>query len=77
MIYILRDSVMNGTVTMNTYVTGIEADSFPEAIKKVKELPGMVHAIDITETIDELTCKFENAFIITYSTMNSTPLKVI
>ena len=38
MIFILNSSVMNGTVTMSIHSLGIEADSFEEAIIKVKNL---------------------------------------
>lgn len=40
MIFILKESILNGTVTMQTIVTGIEADSFKEAINKLKEFSG-------------------------------------
>lgn len=37
MIFILKEQVMNGTVTMTIMVTGIEADSFEEAVNKFKK----------------------------------------
>ena len=36
MIFILKQHIMNGTVTIDTMVTGIEADSFKEAKNKLK-----------------------------------------
>ena len=39
MIYILEESVMNGTVTMSTIVTGVESDTFAGAVAVVKALP--------------------------------------
>ena len=38
MIYIVKESVMNGTVTVNINVTGIEADTFEHAISRFKEI---------------------------------------
>jgi len=36
MIFILNEHVLNGTVTMNNIITGIEAENFIEACDKVK-----------------------------------------
>lgn len=36
MYYILNEGLMNGTVTMDIWSTIVEADSFPEAIEKLK-----------------------------------------
>ena len=36
MIFILNESVLNGTVTMSNIITGIEAENFIEACDKVK-----------------------------------------
>ena len=38
MIYVLKESWMNRTVTMSTIVTGIEANNFTEAINIIKKL---------------------------------------
>lgn len=35
-IYILHDHVMNGTVTMQTEITGIESDNFAAAVFKAR-----------------------------------------
>lgn len=37
MIYILQEWIMNGTVTMSTTVTGVQAKSFKSAVSKVKK----------------------------------------
>lgn len=36
MIFILNESLLNGTVTMSNIITGIEAENFIEACDKVK-----------------------------------------
>lgn len=36
MIFILKELIMNGTVTMQTIVNGIEADSFEQVIEKLQ-----------------------------------------
>jgi hypothetical protein len=38
MIFLLNESVMNGTVTMKVISTGVEAPTFAEAVAKVKNL---------------------------------------
>ena len=76
MIYILKESMMNGTVTIDTYTTGIEADSFPEAIKRVLALPNMNAAKNIKETINDISFNFDGHFPV-YALMDSTPLKVL
>lgn len=37
MIFILNEQVLNGIVTMNNIITGIEAENFLEACEKVKK----------------------------------------
>lgn len=70
---------MNGTVTVDTIVTGIQADSFTEAIQKVKELPGMVHAKDIRESINEFSCNFDNpgSILQSHAILEFEPLKIV
>jgi len=75
MIYVLKGSLMNGTVTISNDIVGIQADTFADAIKKVKNLDNMSIALDIKETIDEISFYFDGQFK-TYYTMNSTPMKV-
>jgi ketopantoate reductase len=35
-IYVLKEHIMNGTVTMDVMVSGVKAKSFKEAVKKMK-----------------------------------------
>ena len=42
--YILTEQIMNGTVTMEILSTGIDAKTFEDAVKKVKNLPGLSKA---------------------------------
>jgi hypothetical protein len=37
--YILTEQIMNGTVTMQIISTGVEAETFEDAIIKIKNLP--------------------------------------
>ena len=49
MIFILKESIMNGTVTLKTMVSGVEADTFEEAVKHLKQLPffeNMKHIVE-------------------------------
>ena len=46
MIFILTEQVFNGTVTMSVIPTGVEADSFKEAVNKIKDkLKSIPHEI--------------------------------
>lgn len=36
MIFVLKESLMNGTVTMATTVVGVEAETFEKAVEKVR-----------------------------------------
>lgn len=81
MIFILKESMMNGTVTMDTMVTGIEADNFEEAKKKVKALPNVENFI-VQETDTEISMRPKpNPEIIpsfnAFGIMKNEPLKVL
>lgn len=47
--YLLTEQIMNGTVTMQIISTGIEAETFEDAIAKVKHLPNFGKATIHTE----------------------------
>jgi len=42
MIFILEEAFMNGTVTMATLITGVEAESFDDAVIKVRKVPNLL-----------------------------------
>ena len=46
MIFVLTEQHMNGTVTMNTMVVGVDAKDFKTAVSKVKAM-GNVHRATI------------------------------
>jgi len=48
--YILVEQIMNGTVTMQIVSTGIDAPTFEEAIKKVKNMKNFGKATITSET---------------------------
>jgi len=63
-LYLLNEQIMNGTVTMRIVSTGIQAETFEEAVKKVKELPGLKKGVTIgSDTIKEFS----------YVALSSTP----
>ena len=86
MIFILIESVMNGTVTMSTSPTGIEADDFEGAKKKLKSLKRFAGATIIFEgttlfeykigsTSKIITSKIDSLPV--YGRMDATPLRII
>jgi len=66
MIFILKESIMNGTVTMFTKTTGIEANTFEEAKEKVKLLPNVINKFDVIEKEDLISIKLKPEFIESY-----------
>jgi hypothetical protein len=73
MIFILTESIMNGTVTMNIITTGIDADSFMDAKKKVKNLPNFYKATILKETEQELYFSLQDIL----GFINYEPLKIL
>jgi len=55
MIFILLESIMNGTVTAKNNLSGIEAKDFASAKNRVKELPNFGNMRITTETDDLLS----------------------
>jgi hypothetical protein len=41
MIFVLTESLMNGTVTMSVITTGVQAGDFEQAKAKIKDLPNV------------------------------------
>jgi hypothetical protein len=50
MIFILTESTMNGTITMDVITTLIESDSFEGAYEKLKNFPNWKLATNIKES---------------------------
>lgn len=79
MIFILTEQVMNGTVTTSTIVTGIEADSFAQAVDILKQQPGMVNITVTKETEQEFSYHMKSDLQMRYNlyvtgNMNYKPL---
>lgn len=78
MIYITTTQVLNGTVTMSTHTVGFEAESFSEAVQKLKNLN---ENIDIRSE-DEKSISFfipqkdENFKFTVWGDMKNEPLKI-
>ena len=79
MIYILIEHVMNGTVTMNTITTGVEAETFKDAIEKVKGMEGFrKFKPEINkETDKEFEFQFPNQDLPVWGGMTDKPIKII
>lgn len=67
---------MNGSVTMEVLNLGVEADSFKEAVEKIKALPNFVGARIYRE--DNSVFKYEIKTLLTVdSKMVNQPLSII
>jgi hypothetical protein len=76
MIFILNESVINGS--MNVFTTGIEADSFEAAKKKVKQFSNFHSAAVIDDETKHLFIyHIDNGKFPVHSFLNNVPLKVI
>lgn len=83
MIYILTEQAFNGTVTMGVTTTGVEADSFREAVDKVKETIKDCHHSVSEDTEERFSFyltqeKNEDGFYFGHgANINSKPLKML
>lgn len=80
-IYILHDHVMNGTVTMQTEITGIESDNFAAAVSKARRWLDSLGSklINISVTDADLTAEIDigEPGIREFIGMNDMPLRVV
>ena len=80
MIFILNSSIMNGTITMQILSKGIEADSFKEAVNKLKTLPRFEKAKDVILLNGEFAFSIAqkpDSQLQCYCTMSDKPLEII
>ncbi len=75
--YLLVEQIMNGTVTMQIISTGIETQTFEDAIMKVKNLPNFSKASIHTENDSEFTYSIGNQQFPCYGRMENNVLKII
>jgi len=73
MIFILTEQMMNGTVTMRIFTSGIEADSFEEAKDILKQFPKMKTACITQDDRQNFNFHLQNMI----GTMKNMPLKII
>jgi hypothetical protein len=76
MIYILTEQVMNGTVTMKSNTTLIEADNFDSAYKKLQGLPNWNMATNIYDTDNHVGYTISGDMLC-YGTLYKKPARVI
>jgi len=72
MIFILTEQIMNGTVTMGIFTSGIEADSFEEAKDILKHLPKMKTACITQDDFQNFNFHLQDII----GTMKNEPLKM-
>jgi len=75
--FLLTSQFLNGTVTIGMASLGINADSFSDAIQKVKNLPNFKLATNITENDTILSFNLPNDIIITYCYLKNEKLEII
>jgi hypothetical protein len=75
MIYILTEQFMNGTVTMGITTTGIEADSFNEACKKLTTFQNWNKAENAIFSDSQVTYTIPGVFP-TFGCMKNEALKI-
>ncbi len=77
MIFILTESVMNGTVTMDIITSGIEADTWEEARAVLKSLPGVRSADIRTDDNTEVTYYKDAMTLGVQGIMKNEPLNMV
>jgi hypothetical protein len=75
LIYVLVEQALNGTVTMDTIITGVEAHSFDEACEKVTKFENWSKAINIERTDGCLSYIMPGTFSV-WGRMESKPLTI-
>jgi hypothetical protein len=73
MIFVVTEQVMNGTVTMAVITSGIEAETFHDAVEILKQQRGFDKAIIKEETPEEFVYNLPQCFGI----MKSEPLRML
>lgn len=77
MIYVLKESQMNGTVTMSTKVYGVEADTFADAMAVVEgKLKERVPNAEVALSADALSYRIDSTLPIIGS-MGREPLVML
>lgn len=78
MIYILKEQFYAGSVTIGVSVSGIEADTFAEAVAKLKSVPDFAEmAKNIKESDDEISYSLEGGMGGGHGSMKNEPLDMI
>ena len=82
MIFILQENTMNGTVTMGTNCIGVEAETFDDAVKKVKSIIAkngtpIVNAYEDKERFSFCVQQEDGVDLGMFCTMNDKPLKML
>jgi hypothetical protein len=71
--YLLTEQFMNGTVTLSVLSTGVDAETFKEAIEKIKKLDGFAGVTNVTETDVDFSYSLPNII----GRMKNEKLKII
>ena len=80
MIYILNEQIMNGTVTMKILTKGIKANTFDEAIERLKQFPNFSFARNIEQDKDSFSYCIppkDNEVLFVIGLMKSEPLEIM
>jgi hypothetical protein len=75
-IFVLKESVMNGSVTLQTHVTGVAANNFSAAVFKVKNCPAFSKATVILESKSEFSYSVPGEFPVA-GHLYSDPLRIL
>jgi len=78
MIFVLRESIMNGTVTMQTIVTGVRAKTFDNAKTKVLKTLNKAHKgkwVDKTIYNDDFRFLLTGSAMPVYGVLDKKPLR--
>jgi hypothetical protein len=77
MIYINTTQVLNGTVTMSVHTHGFEAESFSEAVQKLKDLNKNIEISTENEnTLSYLIPQDKDVIFTVWGYMDNKPLKI-
>lgn len=77
MMFTLTESILNGSVSMSSKVTLVEATNFEEACDKIRKLPNWNLAINVHETSEGFSYYIESGAFGCSGVLNRQPPEII
>ena len=77
MIYVVKESLIHNTIEMDTYVSGIEAETFEEAKSKLISILSKIKDVEIYLDMSNSFAYYITGYYKTSGVLEYNPLKMI